>query len=260
MSEASELPPSESDTVDDVEGELLSPWSRFAAGVTGFTLSGAGATAVFMTDNQAGSVALVLGGVIFLLMLISGNPLRSLGHGDTQMKFATKRRRDRVIDEAREASPSDARRVLDVLSAVDPEASRDASFIQTSAQVYERLVKAELIRLYPECDVLENGMDAGADFRILTPDRRLASIDVKYLDSRSRSAVSATHVRQMIAIASMSVAGHLLVSNRGLTSMAAELISRAQAGGAKVEFVQWRNDQDTGELRQAVNVLLRDNV
>ncbi|MGW1803184.1 hypothetical protein ACWCQN_47125 [Streptomyces sp. NPDC001984] len=256
MSDASE-PRSESETVDDVEGEPLSSWGRFAAGITGLALSGSGATAVFMTDNQAGSVALVLGGVVFLLMLISGNPLLSLGHGDTQMKFATKRRRERVINEAREAPPEEARQALDVLRTVDPGATSDASFIQTSAHVYDRLLKAELIRLYPEYDLVEQRMDVGADFRIHTPDRRSASIEVKYLGQQR--ALSAMHIKQLIGMASVSTEGHLLVSNRRLTRAAAELMSDARGRGIKVEFVHWRDDQDSGDLKQAVDALLRSD-
>ncbi|WP_406353157.1 hypothetical protein OHB56_12100 [Streptomyces sp. NBC_01635] len=254
MSDTSD-PCNESDTVDDAEGEPLSSWGRFAAGITGLALSGSGAAAVFVTDNQAGSVALVLGGIVFLLMLISGNPLLSLGHGDTQMKFAAKRRRERVINEAREAPPQEARRTLDVLRTVDPGATSDTSFIQTSAHVYGSLLKVELIRIYPEYDLIEQRVDAGADFRIHTPDRRSASIEVKYLGQQR--ALSAMHVRQLIGMASVSAEGHLLISNRRLTRAAAEMMSDAQGRGIKVEFVHWRDDLDNRDLKQAVDTLLR---
>ncbi|MEV6179776.1 MULTISPECIES: hypothetical protein [Streptomyces] len=253
MSDVSD-PNDESEMDNESEGDPLSGWSRFAAGFTGLALSSVGAAAVFMTNNQAGSVALILGGIVFLLMLVSGNPLLSFGHGDTQMKFATKRRRERAIEEAREASPQEARRALDVLRTVDPGAGSDVNFMRTSALVYERLIVAELTRLFPEYGVLEQGVDLGADLRVVTPDQRSVSIEMKYLTQKSF--VSAQYVRQLLGMASISVEGHLLVSNRALTRPAAELLSDARRRGIKVEFSRWRDEQDNGDLYEAVSALL----
>ncbi len=253
MSDISE-PEDEIEKADENEGDPLTGWSRFAAGLAGLSLSGAGVTAVFVTTNQAGSVALILGGVVFLLMLISGNPLLSFGHGDTQMKFATRRRRERVLEEANEAPPREARRVLDMLRAVDPGVSNDTAFIRTSAYVYEQLIGAELARIFPEYHVAGQRNDIGADFRIVTPSGRSAAIEVKYLSRQG--AVSTAYVRQLIGMASVSSEGHLLVSNQRLTRAAVDLMSDARGQGIKVEFSQWRDDQDDSGLREAMNTLL----
>lgn len=244
-------PPEDGSEPNEGDGEPLSVWGRIAAGVAGLALSGAGTVAVFVTKNQAGSVVLVLGGVVFLLMLISGNPLLSLGHGDTQMRFATRRRR--VIQEAEEAPPREARSALEVLSTIDPRASRDAAFIQTSARVYERLVYAELIRLFPGLSVREERLD-GSDLTIATPDRRMLSVELREVTSP----VSAATVRQLLGLAAAGVTGALLVSNRRLTRAADELLRRAQEGGSKAFFVQWRDENDTDALKGAVIGALRE--
>ncbi|WP_354597412.1 hypothetical protein R1Y80_17510 [Streptomyces sp. JL1001] len=247
-------PPEETSEPSEGEGEPLSGWGRFAAGATGLALSGAGTVSVFVTNNQAGSVALVLGGIVFLLMLISGNPLLSLGHGDTQMRFAT--RRKRVIQEAEEAPPREARSALQALSTMDPRASQDDAFVRTSARVYERLVYAELLRLFPDFSVREEGLDGPTrfDITVATPDRHLISVELKML----RSPVSTTSVHQLTGMVAASVTGGLLVSNQRLTRAAEEVLHRAQGGGNRVSFVQWRDENDSAALKDAVLALLRE--
>ncbi|WP_147255604.1 hypothetical protein [Streptomyces sp. PT12] len=247
-------PPEETPDPSEGEGEPLSGWGRFAAGVTGLALSGAGTVAVFVTKNQAGSVALVLGGIVFLLMLISGNPLLSLGHGDTQMRFANRRRR--VIQEAEEAPPREARSALEALSTIDPLASRDAAFIRTSARVHERLMYAELLRLFPEFSVNEGRLDGPIhpDITVVTPDRYAIFIESKTL----QGPVSTTVVHQLTGMAAASVMGGLLVSNQKLSRGAEGLLLRARESGNKVSFVQWRDENDSGALKGAVIGLLRE--
>ncbi|MFJ4437134.1 restriction endonuclease [Streptomyces sp. NPDC088923] len=206
-----------------------------------------------MTKNQAGSVALVLSGIIFLLMFISGNPLLSLGHGDTQMRFATRRRR--VIEEAEEAPPREARSALEALSTMDPLASRDASFIRTSARVYERLVYAELLRLFPEFSVSQEGIDNSLfDISVVTPDRHVISVELKAL----QNPVSTSVVHRLAGVVAISITGGLLVSNQRLTRAAEEALRRAQESGNKISSVQWRDESDSAALKGAVLGLLRE--
>ncbi|NJP70796.1 restriction endonuclease [Streptomyces sp. C1-2] len=209
--------------------------------------------AVFVTNNQAGSVALVLGGIVFLLILISGNPLLSLGHGDTQMRFVTRRRR--VIQEAEEAPPREARSALEALSMIDPRASRDTAFIRTSGLVYERLVYAELTRLFPEFSVMSQGIDGPVHFDIIvaTPERRAIFVELKSL----QSPVSSIAVHQVTGMAATGVMGGLLVANQPLTRAARILLRQAQESGNNVSFVQWRDENDSDALKDAVLGLLR---
>ncbi|MET8075906.1 hypothetical protein [Streptomyces sp. NPDC005303] len=209
--------------------------------------------AVFATDNQAGSVALVLGGIIFLLMLITGNPLLTLGHGETQMRFAARRRR--VIQEAVEAPPREARSALEALNTIDPRASRDSAFIRTSGMVYDRLVQAELIRLFPEFSIREQQNDGPSNFDIIvaTPDHHSIFVELRSL----QNPVSSNLVRQVIGMVSSSVMGGLLVSNQQLVRPAGMLLRQAQQNGNKVAFVQWRDEADSDALKDAVLGLLR---
>ncbi|MEV8312540.1 restriction endonuclease [Streptomyces sp. NPDC059900] len=220
--------------------------------MTGLALSGAGAVAVFVTNNQAGSVALILGGIVFLLMLISGNPLLSLGHGETQMRFAT--RRSRVIREAEEAPPREARSALEALSTIDPRVARDSSFIRTSELVYERLVRAELVRLFPEFSIREERRDGLVDIEMIadTPDHRAIFFEVR----SSQSPVPSTAVRQINGMASEGFMGGILVAHQRLTRPAGMLLRKSQEGGSKIAFVQWRDEDDSDALKNAVLGLL----
>jgi hypothetical protein len=111
----------------------LSRWERLAASLSGIALSGAGATAVFITGNQAGSVALLLVGVVLLIMAINGSPLTRARYQDYELFMA--RRRHQIVATINQDSPEEARQALQVLSSVDPGASRDPFVAQMSALV-----------------------------------------------------------------------------------------------------------------------------
>lgn len=244
---------SEAEPSDTAEAEPLSGWSRFGAGVAGLTLSGSGTLAVFKTDNQAGAVALVLGGIIFLLILMSGNPLLSLGHGDTQVKFATKRRRQ-AIEEVVGAPPQEAQRALDVIQTVDPGAARDSNFIRTSREVYERLLISEISKMFPDFTLEQLHRDYSADLRISSTDGKSASIDVKYF--HGKNAIMSSDVSRLVGAATLRTEGILLVSNKRMNRTAAEIMSTARGQNVKVEYSNWRDEQDNRNLFDALSALL----
>ncbi|WP_327172580.1 hypothetical protein OG471_30665 [Streptomyces sp. NBC_01336] len=72
------------------------------------------------------------------------------------------------------------------------------------------------------------------------------------------SPVNAATIRQILGLATVSITGALLVSNQRLTRAADELLRRAQEGGANAFFIQWRDENDTGALKEAVIGVLRE--
>ncbi len=103
---------------DPAEVDPLSRWQRIGGAAAGALLAGAGAVAMFVSENGAGSaVALVVGGV-FLLMAITGMPF--LGGRLMDAELVMGRRRARLIQRARAAPPLEARFLLEALILTDP--------------------------------------------------------------------------------------------------------------------------------------------
>lgn len=71
----------------DAQRGMLKKSERWMAGVTGAIFGGAGGAAVFVSDNQAGSVALLLLAAVLLLMGYQGTALTRFGSGEHTVDF-----------------------------------------------------------------------------------------------------------------------------------------------------------------------------
>ncbi|MGW3030199.1 hypothetical protein ACWDCB_03090 [Streptomyces sp. NPDC001178] len=248
---------------EDNDPEPLSLWSRVAAGSVGVALCASGAVAVFRTDNQAGCVALLLIGAVFALLAIAGNPLQALGHGDTQMRFAVQKRRREALETISEAPPEEARRALAVLQAVDPGAPSDSTFLYESARADEGLIRQRLLHIFADSAIQSATEDRGVDFYMHRPVDVVLGVDVRFrprLDSGSRRAIPRTVIDEISGRSIGSVVPVLLVSNHAISNDALNALSHAQASGVKLEYVQWRDERDDGELRNKAQILIGDAI
>ncbi|MET9113021.1 hypothetical protein ABZX38_02330 [Streptomyces longwoodensis] len=234
----------------------LSTWSRATAGIIGFTLCGAGTVAVFKTENQAGCVALILAGALFVVLTIGGNPLHSLGFGETQMRFAVQRRRRQVIASVSDAPPEEARRTLEVLQAIDPGAANDASFLYQSARTYEALAKQRFLTLFPDCAIGSLApRDWGySDFQVLRPIDKRISVDALFLE-RAPSGISRTMISKRAEKAVDSILPTLIMSNVPLSHGAQQALEEAQAHGTKMQYVFWQDERHDQALQAAAEEL-----
>ncbi|MFD6038943.1 hypothetical protein ACFWHF_31135 [Streptomyces griseoincarnatus] len=233
----------------------LSVWSRVAAGISGVTLCGAGGVAVFATDNQAGCVALILAGGLFILLTIGGNPLHSLGFGETQMRFAVQKRRQQVINSVVDASPEDARRTLEVLQAIDPGVTRDASFRYHSQRTYINLIVERFMQLFPDCTINESRRDRGnIDFDVMRPDM-VISVDVLFHEEFSQHFVPTPSIWKRARKAGESSTPVLIVSNIPLEQAGYRSLQSARDHGVKIAFVHWRDERDDAALHTAAEDL-----
>jgi hypothetical protein len=92
----------------------LARGQRIAAAVIGTVLAGGGSVSVFVGDNQAGSVTLLLGGALFLLIAVSGMPILGAKLRDFELHLAVRRARQ-VRDVASRLPDEEAERLLQVL-------------------------------------------------------------------------------------------------------------------------------------------------
>ena len=218
-------------------------------------MSAAGATAVFVTDNQAGSVALLLVGVVLLVMAINGSPLTRARYQDYELFMA--RRRRQIVATINEDSPEEARQALQVLSTVDPGASRDPFVAQMSALVLEREVVNRLTSLYPSTVVAGGPGDMGLDAMIPT-ERGVVGIQVKsgttplYGSQLRVMALSAAHARPTTA--PDGVGALLVVTNKPLPATLPRRL-RELRSVLPIAVVRWVDEQDDQALQAQVQQL-----
>ncbi|MGW0409866.1 hypothetical protein ACWDZX_00885 [Streptomyces collinus] len=233
----------------------LSRWERLAASLSGSALSGAGAAAVFITDNQAGSVALLLVGVVLLVMAINGSPLTRARYQDYELFMA--RRRRQIVATINEDSPEEARQALQVLSTVDPGASRDPLVAQMSALVLQREVVNRLTSLYPSTVVAGGPGDMGLD-AVIPTERGVVGIQVKagttplHGSALRVMALSAAHARPTAALDG--VGALLVVTNRPLPETLPRRL-RELRSVLPVAVVRWIDEQDDQALQAQVQQL-----
>lgn len=99
----------------------LSQKQRVAATVVGAVLVAAGGVSVFLADNQAGSVALLLVGAAFLLIALSGMPMLGTKVKDFELNLAW-RWRQTVREVANRLSIAEGRQLLLDMDLMSPHA------------------------------------------------------------------------------------------------------------------------------------------
>lgn len=235
----------------------LSRWERLSASVLGLGLSGAGVVAVFMTGNQAGSVALLLVGVVLLLMAINGSPLTRARYQDYEL-FMARRRRD-VVANMQDDSPEEARQALQVLSTLDPGARRDPVVARVSNHLLELEVVRRLQRLYQATEVSRGPLDLGVDAVVPVDGSRIGvevaggTGDIPLQTSDLRRIVNRASTGRM-RLGGASIDGLLIVTNRPLhTHMARRIrdVSEIMPTGV----VRWVDEQDDQALEAAIREL-----
>lgn len=251
-----EREPSEEDVVGAGE-DVSAPLSRAAqigAGAVGVGLTGAGAVAVFISSNQAGTVALVLAGAIFLLMMFGGAPLHSLGFGEANLRFA---RKQQVVKDAIDSPADQAPRVLRNLESIDNRNRPDPTVSALTERVYEDALAYFFASRFPQNAVLrEKPVGAGrrVDMAVDFGSDRQLVVEARY--SRGGSPLSSKIVDVAASYYTLTQSPVLIVSNSSLSKAAADHLRALQESGADVHFVQWLPDGDDAPLRHAVQQLM----
>ncbi|WP_143110734.1 hypothetical protein [Streptomyces sp. cf124] len=252
MSDAGDVPDS-----PEPDAAPLSRWERLAASALGLVLSGSGVAAVFMTSNQAGSVALLLVGVVLLIMAINGSPLTRARYQDYELFMA--RRRRQVVATLRDDSPEDARQALQVLSTLDPGADRDPVVVSASSYVLEQEVVSRLQRLFPATTANEGPFDYGVDAVVPIEG---GSIAVEVRGGTGSVPLSVTELRRIVnkaasarmRLSAASFEGLLVVTNRPLPPSLPRRI-RELSPILPTAVVRWVDEQDDQVLEATLREL-----
>ncbi|MFJ4421428.1 hypothetical protein [Streptomyces bobili] len=209
-----------------------------------------------MTSNQAGSVALLLVGVVLLLMAINGSPLTRARYQDYEL-FMARRRRD-VVENMRDDSPEEARQALQVLSTLDPGASRDPLVARVSNHLLELEFVRRLQGLHPEAEVSQGPFDQGIDAVVPMDGFRIGvevkggSGNVPLNGADLRRIVNGVASRR-VRVAGPNIDGLLVVTNRALPAQLPRRI-REVSEIIPTGVVRWVDEQDD----QALDAALRE--
>lgn len=246
---------------DDRPG--LGGLERTGALIFGLAGVGTGGVGVFLSDNQAGTTAILLLGAVFLLMAVQGTAIRSASRDNVEMERRAKAKVTReMVKEAELALKEGETDRAEVLTeAAERLSSNAVQRLQGTilSQTYQQAV-AEAIKGYAEsrnrASALRFGLgDFGMDIQLdLSLKDRHAGVDfgvmVKYTHAPNRTLTSAV-VRQAINIYTLTKQPLLIVGNFKL-SRSAQLVMN-EHGKDKVFFAEWHVDGSTDELYRAID-------
>jgi hypothetical protein len=158
----------------------ISRWARAAAGFLGLAGVGAGGTAVFVTDVEAGPVALIGVGAIFLLIALAGTMPTRLKIGDNEAEWQEINEAIEAVANAavgKESSQNDLDEALANLASVAPGATT-SSAVQDLADRVKRYGEAAQQLGHERPAIRLAGVYALAALADDWPERRQTCIDV----------------------------------------------------------------------------------
>ncbi|HET9168358.1 MAG TPA: hypothetical protein VFN97_02945 [Actinospica sp.] len=237
--------------------EPLSKWERLGANAAGVICLGAGVVSVFTTSNQAGSVALLGVGAVFLTVAVNGAPL--LGGRLKESHVGTDVRRRTVAEQATQAGPEEGQRKLDILEQLDPASREDPVVIDAHVRLYRREVAAALVRAVAKSDatnvqVLEHvpHKPDRTDMQVQAP---ALILDIELVYARGDWMLSDHALRQTFQSASRSGVPRILITNMRIPNTVTDIADVYDPEHTRVQVVRWRDVQDETALELALHRL-----
>lgn len=222
--------------------DLLRAWERILAIVLGVVSGSAGGYAVFVTENQAGTAALLLLSIVLCIIGIQGTPLIKFGSGSNSFELE---RRRRNIEQAIESAKAEDN--LDKAAGIAEGAALAQPYIQRPAYydyiLYEQELKTALLRVGYMVTESRLGAEQGFDFTV-QKDGKVIDVEAKHY---SRP-VNASVVYSIVGQASRRFVPVLLVASSPLSVSAQRVIAESE----NVDFAMWRDRGDDENLAQAL--------
>ncbi|MBT3076571.1 MULTISPECIES: hypothetical protein [Streptomyces] len=231
----------------------LAPAARWTLGLTGAAALGAGAVAVFITQVEAGPVALVTVGAVLLIIAVMGRRITSLSLVDGGMAF--EERVERQLSQA--DTPEQALQVATAATTVAPEVQKNKHISSMSHVAYEEVVADRLISAFgtsvvdprrdrrrasrPPYDVLltREGKRVGVEILFGDPSR---TVDRRRVEERVLRAFTEPDLDAFIVVCNQREPSHSLL----------ERVSDLVPQGKGFQYVRWADDTDTPALRRVI--------
>jgi hypothetical protein len=261
---------------DDDDGNThgLGTWERWLAGVVGLAGVVAGGVGVFLSDNQAGTTAILLLGSVFLLMAVQGTAIIKAGKDSVELE-----RRKKALDLSERAAEKLEQKDLpaadayqEAAKAVDPSIRSDPAFRAVDERIYTsaaiEAVLRNLIRL-------EKALGLGRPFNVgMLPNSSNSSAYLTVTDDADASRRVTVAIRRrlhspdgnttyvsIIEIIKGLEGNILIVSEVGPPKNVAEKTRSVLTGRSaeipNVEFVQWTGAVDDPVLEDKLSEMLK---
>jgi hypothetical protein len=192
-------------------------------------------------------------------MAINGSPLTRARIQENEVWMT--RRRHEFVASIKQEDTQDARQALQILSTIDPRATRDPVVAQASAAVYEREIFERIVRTYPRTSLMDGPGDIGYDLIVETLAARIG-VQIK----GGRSALMASDLRNIVQAAvatrargEVRIDGLLVVTSRMLpTDLSRRLRELREIAGVNfpVSVVRWIDEQDDATLEDSIQTLI----
>lgn len=235
------------------EAGKLAPAARWTLGLTGAAALGAGAVAVFITQVEAGPVALITVGAVLLIIGIMGRRITSMSLVDGGMTFE-----ERVEQRMSQADTSEqAYEVATAATTVAPEVQKNERISLMSHAAYEEVV-ADRVRSIFGTSVVEPRYDLrrGSSRRydlLLTREGKRVGVEILFGDPSRSVDISRVRDRVQYALIPEDLDALIIVCNQREPSRPAfERLDALVPEGKGFRYVRWADDADTPALRQAV--------
>lgn len=231
----------------------LAPTARWTLGLTGAAALGAGAVAVFITEVEAGPVALVTVGAALLIIAVMGRRITSVSLVDGGMTFE-----ERVEQQLSQAdTPEQALEVATAATTVAPEVQKNEHISLMSHAAYEEVVADRLTSIFGTSvvdprDDRRHGSRPGYDLLVTREGKR---VGVEILFGNPSRPVDRGRItdRVLQAFAQPDLDALIIVCNQPEPSRPfLERISGLVPQGKGFQYVRWAADTDTPALRQTV--------
>ncbi|MFJ9709254.1 hypothetical protein [Streptomyces sp. NPDC101234] len=227
--------------------------------MAGILFAGAGAVAVFISKNQAGSATLVVVGALFLLMAVSGRTIESVRIGDWEFTLSELRRQ--AAEQAHSGLTDQAQAMLNVLKKLDPAADRDPAVRAVEITVFENRVLDAIEAARSEGEQMErypnSGLGEPLAVLVAQPDGiRIGAFAAYALDDSGHisAAASDSFVRRAREV---DCAAYLFVNGTLHQEDLARLAEGIQRnGGRPVGIETWVSIEQPAPLRPAIDRLL----
>jgi hypothetical protein len=233
--------------------EPLRRWERIGALAIGLISAAVAGSALFLTDNQAGTAAFTVVAAAFLLIGVQGTALVRMSSGSGTLELE---RRQRVADavnraqELAETEPEVARGIMEGLALVEPSVGPAAGAFQ--ALSYEQAVRRALQRARSGTVAISEAAPP-ADFRLEEPTGTIV-VSVSYRRSQN---LQINDLAPLVGSKDLEDAiGGLVVTNRPLMASVGEYVATASRHGLAIEVVTWNGAEDDVALSAALNRLV----
>lgn len=239
----------------DKPSEPLASLARAAAIFVGAVSAAAGTWAVFSSANQAGTAALLVMAVVFLLVGIQGTPLTKLTAGASSLELATLRRQS--AKQQLELAII-GQRAAEVIENSDPEvAEAVASVIQRPPRHYGYSATSRLAAKYAdkvERTLQDSGFDISQETSIfdfeLTSTNSRAAVETLF---RSGGFLTAADASRVLVRAHTYPGKVIVVSNVPFTASGSSIL--LEIGASIYQFV-WSDDQNPDELVRSIQTAI----